>query len=80
MERLTQELHNPSEKELPPYIESEIQEALSPDIRLDIVFNTNNIYLTLERQKQQYPDLENSALITEVLKDIDEKIVENKKI
>jgi|GEM_PF-970332 len=79
MERLTQELHNPSEKELPPYIESEIQEALSPDIRLDIVFNTNNIYLTLERQKQQYPDLENSALITEVLKDIDEKIVENKK-
>jgi hypothetical protein len=79
MERLTQELHNPSETELPPEIESEILEALSPDIRLNIVFNTNNIYLILERQKQQYPDLENSALITEVLKDIDEKIVENEK-
>jgi hypothetical protein len=79
MERLTQELYNPSETELPPDIESEILEALSPDIRLNIVFNTNNIYLTLERQKQKYPDLENSALITEVLKDIDEKIVENEK-
>jgi hypothetical protein len=65
--------------ELPPDFVSEILEALSPDVKLDIVFNTNNIYLTLERKKQEYPDLENSALITEVLKDIDEKIVENEK-
>lgn len=78
MERITQESHQTSETELPPDIESEILKALSPDIRLDIIFDPNNIYLILEDQKQRYPNLENSALITEVLKDIDKKMIENK--
>lgn len=78
MEKFTQELYQTSETELPPDIETEIQEALSPDIKLDIVFDPNNIYLTLERQREQYPNIENSALVNVALNDIDKKVIENK--
>lgn len=78
MEILATESHQTSETELPPNIESEILKALSPDIRLDIIFDPNSIYLILENQKQIYPDLENSALVNVALKDIDKKMVENK--
>jgi plasmid maintenance system antidote protein VapI len=79
MERFIPELHQPPKIELPPDIESDIREALSPDTKLDIVFDHSSIYLTLERLREQYSNIENSALIAEVLKDIDEKIVENNK-
>ncbi len=78
MEILATESHQTSETELPPNIESEILKALSSDIRLDIIFDPNSIYLILENQKQRYPDLENSALVNVALKDIDKKMVENK--
>lgn len=47
MEKFAPELYQTSETELPPDIESEILEALSPNIRLDIIFDPNNIYLIL---------------------------------